>query len=232
MTNPAIPDLIKIGSTKRSPEERRRELSRSTGVPIDFEIGYEILTSDFKDLENRIHLKLDHCRYNKNREFFQINLFDAIKILKQVADEQVQGQEFRFQGVNEVREKYEAIEILHRLKGRFPDMIREQLSSVRIYQTRLRCYFETTEETIISKADYVVPLVDQKIHRSDLAYIASNDDPEKPILQFLPAASVMENANILLNEFDDFSILMCCDCIFTDTAIAKIENEHGMKIKK
>jgi len=55
--NKAMPDLIKIGFTNRSPEERKRELSRVTGVPLDFEIKYVLYTQDMKLLEQRYSAK-------------------------------------------------------------------------------------------------------------------------------------------------------------------------------
>ena len=38
MTNPAMPGLVKIGSTTLLPDERARQLSSSTGVPRPFQV--------------------------------------------------------------------------------------------------------------------------------------------------------------------------------------------------
>lgn len=69
LTNKSMPELIKIGSTKRSPEQRRRELSRPTGIPMEFEIAYEIFSCNMKELEKWIHLELENVRLSSNREF-------------------------------------------------------------------------------------------------------------------------------------------------------------------
>ncbi|MBA3017886.1 MAG: hypothetical protein FP811_07035, partial [Desulfobacteraceae bacterium] len=43
LTNPSLQEnLIKIGKTSRTPEERAKELSAPTGVPAEFEIVYKI----------------------------------------------------------------------------------------------------------------------------------------------------------------------------------------------
>ena len=52
-----MPNLIKIGCTTRSPEERKRELSKSTGIPVDFEIEYEIYSTNIKAIEEETHKK-------------------------------------------------------------------------------------------------------------------------------------------------------------------------------
>ena len=51
LTNEAMPGLIKIGYTDKSIEERMKELSRHTGVPLPFSCFYAIET-DNKNLKN------------------------------------------------------------------------------------------------------------------------------------------------------------------------------------
>jgi hypothetical protein len=57
LSNVSMPNLIKIGCTTRSPEERKRELSKSTGIPVDFEIEYEIYSTNIKAIEEETHKK-------------------------------------------------------------------------------------------------------------------------------------------------------------------------------
>lgn len=222
LTNQAMPGLLKIGSTKRSPEERKRELSKPTGVPIEFNIEYEIFSSEMKQLEDYIHNILEQHRFNRAREFFEFDLFNAIDLLHKKAEEIRLDSEFKSNGVNELFEAYEAIEILGRLKTVYPEMIREEIRSVRVYQTKIRCYLEITEEEI-KYMERPVPLIDQKIHRQDLGYIIAGYDIDNDYLLFNPVSSVSANARLFIEEFDDYSKLVCCSELFTDKASDKIQ---------
>ena len=70
LKNPAMPDLIKIGHTKRTARERANELY-TTGVPEPFEVAYEFPCEDHERLEREIHKKLADHRNNPEREFFR-----------------------------------------------------------------------------------------------------------------------------------------------------------------
>lgn len=72
LTNPTIPDLVKIGRTTNL-EERLRSLSSHTGVPVPFECYYCCEVSDGNDIEKRLHFGLGDHRINPKREFFRIN---------------------------------------------------------------------------------------------------------------------------------------------------------------
>ncbi|RFS22782.1 GIY-YIG nuclease family protein [Chitinophaga silvatica] len=227
-----MPGLIKIGCTARSPEERRRELSRPTGIPGDFEIEYEIYSIEMYILEKRIHIELDKYRVSKSKEFFKIDISDAIHILRIKSEELLYEFTSKSEGVNELFDRYEAIEILVKLNSLYPNMIRSEIRSVRIYQTRIRCYLETTEENILSAGYFSVPLADQKIHRLDLAFIVDTpDDPvqEDPLL-FNPSNPVSMNARLFIEELDPFSIYMCTD-LFTEEA-GKVINRDFNPINK
>ena len=82
LINPALKELIKIGMTTRTPEERAKELSSQTGIPTSFYVAYETEVSDCKRLEKIIHQKLDSFRYSQNREFFSIKLKNAIHFIE------------------------------------------------------------------------------------------------------------------------------------------------------
>lgn len=86
LINPSLKDLLKIGMTTRSPEERAKELS-TTGVPTPFFVAFSEEVSDCQMIEKEIHLQLENFRYIKNREFFEIPLAHAIKIVaKKIED--------------------------------------------------------------------------------------------------------------------------------------------------
>ena len=86
LINPALRGLLKIGRTSRSPEERAQELSTSTGVPQAFIVAYECIVSDGNAAEKLIHDELarEGYRINNSREFFEVPLKVAIKVIDRV----------------------------------------------------------------------------------------------------------------------------------------------------
>lgn len=71
LTNSSYPRLVKIGKTSRSPEQRATELS-GTGVPTPFVVSYSIEVDDMDSFEQHLHDHFSEFRYNKDREFFEI----------------------------------------------------------------------------------------------------------------------------------------------------------------
>ncbi|MEG9861082.1 MAG: GIY-YIG nuclease family protein [Parvularculales bacterium] len=72
LTNPVIPDLVKIGRATNL-EERLKDLSRPSGVPVPFECYYCCEVENASDIEKRLHFGLGDHRINPKREFFRIN---------------------------------------------------------------------------------------------------------------------------------------------------------------
>jgi len=82
MSNPAFPDLLKIGKSTRDPTvERVKELNQ-TGVPEKFKVEYYALVEDEDYLERAIHTKFDQKRPNKSREFFKVDCLEAIEAIR------------------------------------------------------------------------------------------------------------------------------------------------------
>lgn len=79
LTNPTIPDLVKIGRTENL-EERLKALSQHSGVPIPFECYYCCEVENGHEVERRLHFGLGDHRINPKREFFRINP-ERVKIL-------------------------------------------------------------------------------------------------------------------------------------------------------
>ena len=90
MSNPAHPDIQKIGQTAKDPEERRKELG-STGVLEDFVLEYRALSEDYESLEREIHRSLSHLRYRQEREFFTISVPEAIDKIREVAGSRIES---------------------------------------------------------------------------------------------------------------------------------------------
>jgi len=118
--NPSFQNLLKIGQTIRSPEERAREISNATGVPSPYEVAYYIQVPRCVEAEALIHESLKDYRHSDNREFFNISINKAIDIIEKVAlklvEDEIPKQE---ELINElVNKEGEYLERLKRFKQR------------------------------------------------------------------------------------------------------------------
>lgn len=82
LTNEAMPGYVKIGKTSTSLEQRIRELSSSTSVPIPFTCFYACTVRDMAFVERQLHDAFDNNRVNPRREFFQIAPERVVAALK------------------------------------------------------------------------------------------------------------------------------------------------------
>lgn len=85
LSNPSMPGVLKIGKTKRPPEVRVKELSSATGVPTPFHIEGVIEATDMSAVEKEVHLHIANRRVNNRREFFRIDVSQAVRIAGKVA---------------------------------------------------------------------------------------------------------------------------------------------------
>ena len=70
MTNPSMPNLVKIGVSDKDPEEHRvRELS-NTSVPGPFKVEYYAFITDPYLVEKDAHKHFEASRHSRSREFF------------------------------------------------------------------------------------------------------------------------------------------------------------------
>ena len=88
LTNPAMPNMVKIGKTTRDVELRLADLY-STGVPLPFECEYAAKVKDVDKTEKAFHTAFEPSRVNPKREFFNINPEQAIAVLSLMAIEDV-----------------------------------------------------------------------------------------------------------------------------------------------
>lgn len=72
LANSAMPGLLKVGKTTRTPSERAGELSGVTGIPTPFIVVYEQLFQDCAAAESFVHTYLAQKGYRTSdtREFF------------------------------------------------------------------------------------------------------------------------------------------------------------------
>jgi hypothetical protein len=82
LTNEAMPGYVKIGKTSTSLEQRIRELSSSTSVPLPFTCFYACIVKNMAFVEKQLHDAFDNNRTNPRREFFQISPERVVAALK------------------------------------------------------------------------------------------------------------------------------------------------------
>ena len=71
LTNPAMPDLIKIGKTTRDDLQARMKELYTTGVPLPFDCSMAVEVEKKGDeLEKALHVAFEPHRLSRSREFF------------------------------------------------------------------------------------------------------------------------------------------------------------------
>ena len=83
LANSAMPGLVKVGKTTRSPNERAAELSSATGLPSPFIVVYEQLFGNCSEAESFVHtyLAAKGFRVSTNREFFNAPVNDVVRAI-------------------------------------------------------------------------------------------------------------------------------------------------------
>ena len=82
LTNERMPGLVKIGMTTRESINARMKELYTTGVPVPFECAYACEVDDCRNVERALHIAFGPNRIAANREFFDIEIEQAIVILK------------------------------------------------------------------------------------------------------------------------------------------------------
>jgi len=77
LSNPSSPGLLKIGYTKKLPEERAKQISSATGVALPYKVEWAYQCFNGEMVEREVHHKLKAQRVNNNKEFFQVSLEEA-----------------------------------------------------------------------------------------------------------------------------------------------------------
>ena len=91
LTNPSIPDMVKIGMTTDL-TTRMRSLYNSS-VPVPFECYFACTVDDMSFVEKQLHDGFDDFRVNPKREFFRIDPERIVSILKMVMIDDVTPKE-------------------------------------------------------------------------------------------------------------------------------------------
>ena len=93
LSNTSMPGLLKIGYTKNTPEERASQISNATGVATPFKVEYGFKCHEGQFLEEEIHTYLDSYRVANNREFFKIELYEAIEAITKLGKKYIVTQD-------------------------------------------------------------------------------------------------------------------------------------------
>ena len=78
LSNESMPGLVKIGRSISSGRNRAKEIYQ-TGVPTPFKLEFELYCDDCVELEHIVHQRLERNRPNPNREFFKLEVYEAIQ---------------------------------------------------------------------------------------------------------------------------------------------------------
>lgn len=83
MSNPAMPEMVKVGLTTLLPEERAAKLSDHTGVPLPFEVAFRARTMRWQAVEKLVHQRLGPYRVSSRREFFAVPVGVAVDSVRE-----------------------------------------------------------------------------------------------------------------------------------------------------
>lgn len=84
LENDSQPGLLKIGYTKLTPDERAKQISNATGVPLPYKVAWAYRCFNGELLEGEVHHALKKYRVNNQREFFQISLNEAKETIETI----------------------------------------------------------------------------------------------------------------------------------------------------
>ncbi len=84
LSNPALPNMLKIGYTKNEPEIRAKQISAATGVALPYKVEWAFQCFNGEQLEHEVHAELATYRVNQQREFFDIPLAEAQEAIEKI----------------------------------------------------------------------------------------------------------------------------------------------------
>lgn len=115
LTNEAMPGYVKIGKTNNNLEQRIRELSGSTSVPLPFTVFYACTVKDSQFVEHQLHDAFDDSRVNPKREFFRVTPERVVAALKLAEIENITPTK----DIVETKEDQEALDAARKIRSRF-----------------------------------------------------------------------------------------------------------------
>jgi TPR repeat protein len=82
ISNQAMPDLLKVGFSMKDPHLRAREFD-GTGVPHSYQVEWDILLDNPRDVEQLAHRHL--ANFKEAKEWFRCSVVEAIQAVKRAA---------------------------------------------------------------------------------------------------------------------------------------------------
>ena len=122
LANKAMPNLIKIGKTRRKDLQVRMDELYSTGVPFPFECLWAGEVEDCTEIESLIHNAFRHNRVNPKREFFNIQPDQVIPLLKKLSTKELTSTVEEALSTNVTQEEKQAVKQYHRPPLDFEEM--------------------------------------------------------------------------------------------------------------
>ncbi len=107
-----MPDLVKIGKTNSSLEDRLKQLYSHTGVPLPFTCVKAVRVSDAAEAEKLLHDAFGDHRLNPNREFFEVSAQRVVAAMRLTGGEDVTPK-------IDVVEDQESLQALQKRRERF-----------------------------------------------------------------------------------------------------------------
>lgn len=115
LTNEAMPGYVKIGKTNTNLEQRVRELSASTSIPLPFTVFYACTVKDARFVEHQLHDAFDDNRVNPRREFFRVVPERVVAALKLAEIENITP----LKDIVESKEDQDALNDARKIRSRF-----------------------------------------------------------------------------------------------------------------
>ena len=97
LSNPAMPEMVKIGKTTGTLEDRIKQLSSRTSVPLSFECVIAKVVDDVNHYEKKMHDAFASRRVNPSREFFYIPSEELIHLFELFPGEYVNSEQNIFE---------------------------------------------------------------------------------------------------------------------------------------
>ena len=84
LVNKSVPNIVKIGMTKETPDKRAKQISAATGIPTPWIPVYSLACYRSDLLEEEVHEYFKQYRVNRNREMFSIDSYTAQEVIERL----------------------------------------------------------------------------------------------------------------------------------------------------
>jgi hypothetical protein len=84
LVNKSVPNMVKIGMTTNTPDQRARQISAATGVVTPWIPVYSFACYRSDLLEEEVHQHFHYCRVNTHREMFAIDSHTAQRVIEEL----------------------------------------------------------------------------------------------------------------------------------------------------